>query len=51
MNGLIDFYIITLLTNVFNYVYWVFIAFNTVLDMTIAISFCLFIETELIYVV
>ena len=34
--------IITLLTNVFNCVYWVFITVNIVLDMTIAISYCLF---------
>lgn len=51
MNGLIYFKIITLLTNVFNCVYWVFIRFNIVLDMTIAISYCLLVETEVIYVV
>ena len=51
MNGLIYFKIITLLTNVFNCVYWVFISVNIVLDMTIAISYCLLVETELIYVV
>ena len=42
--------IITLLTNVFNCVYWVFITVNIVLDMTIAISYCPLVETELIYV-
>ena len=51
MNGLIYFKIITLLTNVFNCVYWVFMSFNIVLDMMIAISYCLLVETELIYVV